>query len=136
MFDITEQHDGGGGDDSSSEVIDAPPRSLSPRKPRTNVSTPEMRFHANLSLRKLSRVFTLPYRQAGFLDVTTHKRSSPLRPSPRCRYINAIDDACFERTKLPFRRSWTVNAHDSTSIVGVSRANYLRKISPRMDYPI
>ena len=87
MFDITEQHDGGGGNDSGGEVVDAPPRSLSPRKPRTNVSTPEMRFHANLSLRKLSRVFTLPYRQAGFLGVTTHKRSSPLRSSPRCHPI-------------------------------------------------
>jgi len=42
-----------------------------------------------------------------------------------------IDDARFERTKLPFRRSWIVNSHGSISIVGASRANYLEKISRR-----
>lgn len=61
MFDITEQHDGGGGG-GGGEVVDTPPCPPSLRKPRANVSTPEMRFHANLSLRKLSRVFTLPCR--------------------------------------------------------------------------
>lgn len=62
MFDITER--GGGGRDPP--FLDNPPS----RKFRANVSVPEMRFHANLSLRKLSRVFTLspfsPDRQARF----------------------------------------------------------------------
>jgi len=58
-------NEGGGGGDggSSGEAVDA--HRISPRKPRANVSTPEMRFHANLSLRKLSRVFTLPCQQPG-----------------------------------------------------------------------
>lgn len=90
MFDITERWRegdvGGGGRVPPFSAI------LLPVNPAPTFLPPEMRFHANLSLRKLSRVFTLSPFSPISKRVSGYNHAQARVPDPAVtRYINVRD---------------------------------------------